>query len=187
MPEVRSGGGRLIAVRTDVAASQLIAGLLEELLDRESSGPPGSDFEGTLERVAGADRAERAGRELRQLAARLGRAGYLARVLETERFQAARGSLPDIRAALRERTPEELSRQLAIDEPAERPDPDDVRAASWRIPGPGGHVRHYLAVVTARRLVRGIGVRDGIADPAELKRCWLYGFFVRCCEEARLN
>jgi hypothetical protein len=25
---------------------------------------------------------------------------------------------------------------------------------------------------------------DGVDDAAELKRAWMYGFLVRCCEEA---
>lgn len=39
-------------------------------------------------------------------------------------------------------------------EPLGKPSPDEEAAMSWRVPGPGGHVRHFLV------------------------RPWLYGFYV---------
>jgi hypothetical protein len=65
----------------------------------------------------------------------------------------------------------ELARRLAEGEPGERPEPDDPGAVSWRIPGPGGHVRHYVAL----KLIDSSDVA--------LKREVIYGFLVRCCEE----
>lgn len=96
------------------------------------------------------------------------RAGYLARLVETELFAAARSPLPGLTDDSREA--EVIARELASREPLDRPAPDDPDAVSWRVPGPGGHVRHYVAV---RLLGR-----------AELKRDFMYGFLMRCCEEA---
>jgi hypothetical protein len=120
------------------------------------------------------------------------RMGYLARVVESELFQPARSPMPGLAESLRARLdggstwPEAaaaVARELAAREPLERPTPDDPDAVSWRVPGPGGHVRHYVA----RRLIEG---RDAVAErtaapqrDAALKRDFVYGFLVRCCEE----
>jgi len=76
-----------------------------------------------------------------------------------------------------------VSGDLARSEPLAKPSPDDEAAMTWRVPGPGGHVRHYLArrTIEDRLLPRDQPLP---IDPAELKRAWLYGFFVRACEEA---
>lgn len=108
------------------------------------------------------------------------RAGYFARITETELFEAAREPMPTLAdelvasrgaASPWSETVIEIARTLAAREPLERPDPDDADAGSWRVPGPGGHVRHYVAL----RLVE-----DG---EVALKRDFMYGFLVRCCEE----
>jgi hypothetical protein len=110
--------------------------------------------------------------------------GYCARLAETDLFEPARAATPAIADELEKSGPVEdwqevafrLSRELAAAEPSDRPDPgDDV--ASWRVPGPGGHVRHYVAMAAAAR-------RAPDADPAQSKRAFMYGFFVRCCEES---
>ena len=110
----------------------------------------------------------------------LARAGYFTRVTETELFAPAREPVHWLAHELRTRAAREspwpravheLAAELADREPAERPDPDDARAVSWRIPGPGGHVRHYVAVSLA-------------GDESALRRDVIYGFVVRCCEEA---
>jgi len=115
-------------------------------------------------------------------AATLARAGYYARVVETELFDAARSPLPGLAADLRAHVQQgsawadaaaELARELASREPLERSDPGHADAVSWRVPGPGGHVRHYVA----RRLA-------GNSGAAALKRDFMYGFLIRCCEEA---
>lgn len=102
------------------------------------------------------------------------RLGYRWRLAETEAFSAARVPLPGLVERLRtgERA-EDVAAELADAEPLSRPEPSDD-TASWRTPGPGGHVRHYgaLACIDAA----------GYDDRA-LKREWLYGFFYRCCEE----
>ena len=53
---------------------------------------------------------------------------------------------------------------------------------SWRVPGPGGHVRHFLARRTIEEYLREADAP--VESPEELKRPWMYGFFVRACEEA---
>lgn len=94
--------------------------------------------------------------------------GYAARIVETELFAAAREPMPWLTEQLETAGPELLAARLAAAEPLERPDPGSA-VASWRVPGPGGHVRHYLALALVER---------------EGKREFLRGFFRRCCEEA---
>ena len=105
------------------------------------------------------------------------RLGYEMRIVEGELFDPARQAAGWLTEELRRRTEdgadpraaiEALGRELAAAEPEGRPAPDDEQASSWRVPGPGGHVRHYVAEQLA---------------PAE-KRSFMYGFFLRCCEEA---
>ncbi len=121
----------------------------------------------------------------------LGHAGYLARVVEVELFEPARRPAEWIAPMLTERFASTASwddavaegcSELARVEPLDKPSPDDEAAMSWRVPGPGGHVRHFLARRTIEDYLPDSGVR--IREPAELKRPWLYGFFVRACEEA---
>jgi hypothetical protein len=116
-------------------------------------------------------------------AAELACAGYRSRAAETAMFERARAPIPGLaERLLSARTGDPLaamvatSAELAALEPAERPDPSAAAWTSWGVPGPGGHVRHYVAAECAERL-------GGESSP-ELKRCWMYGFYVRCCEEA---
>jgi hypothetical protein len=105
--------------------------------------------------------------------ARLARVGYLTRVAETERFERAREAMPWLTELARaDDEAAATATRLALAEPLDKPDPDDPAAMTWRVPGPGGHVRHLLAV------------RWSPGGSLELKRCWLYGFFLRCAEEA---
>ena len=103
---------------------------------------------------------------------RLERMGYLARAIEIERFERAREPMPWLaeraRGSIDAAT---LARELAATEPDERPDPDDERAVSWKVPGPGGHVRHYVAL------------RAGADVGTGGKRAWLTGFLVHCIRE----
>ena len=124
-----------------------------------------------VDRIAGRAR-ERCGDDV--TAERL---GYQTRVVEAELFAPAREAAGWMADALRERMAggageaeaiEALSAELADAEPEGKPAPDDERAASWRVPGPGGHVRHFVCLRAA---------------PGR-KREFLYGFFRRCCEEA---
>jgi hypothetical protein len=61
-------------------------------------------------------------------------------------------------------------------EPLGKPSPDEEAAMSWRVPGPGGHVRHFLVQCTIEDYLRD--VKGPVEDSAELKRPWLYGFYV---------
>ena len=108
-------------------------------------------------------------------------AGWELRNVEQRLFEPARRPMPGLRERLLERMAggessdqaiAALSRELADAEPLERPDPGDGQPASWTVPGPGGHVRHYAAVDLA-----------GAAGP-ERKRDVMCGYFRRCCEEA---
>lgn len=123
-----------------------------------------------IDRIAGRA-AERAGTD-----ATPERLGYETRMVEAEMFEPARQPATWLGAELHDRMKrgvsaagavEALSAELAASEPEEKPRPDDERAASWRVPGPGGHVRHFVAA------------RLGAA-----KREFMLGFFTCCCEEA---
>ncbi len=117
--------------------------------------------------------------------------GYLTRVIEPELFEPAQAPAewpPDL---VRERFARTASwspawagacSDLARAEPLDKPRPDDETAMSWRVPGPGGHVRHYLALHAIEDRLQWR--KSPVEDPAALKRPWLYGFFVRTCEEA---
>lgn len=129
---------------------------------------------------------------------RLRRIGYLTRIAEAEMFDPAREPMEGLADQLTRRLAEAedwsaaasaLSAQLAREEPLPKPDPDDEHATSWKVPGPGGHVRHYVVAAAIAETLGDDsnghrGLPDGIDDPGELKRCWMYGFLVRCCEEA---
>lgn len=134
----------------------------------------------------------------RALDLRLRRIGFLCRLIEAELFEPAREPMEGLAVDLSERLQQledwqaavcALSTDLARMEPLPKPSPADERATSWKVPGPGGHVRHY---VVAAAIADGLSADDngsgrlpaGIEDAAELKRCWTYGFIVRCCEEA---
>jgi hypothetical protein len=119
-------------------------------------------------------------------------AGYLARVLEVEMFEPARAvaTWAPERVASHHANAEtvdeaiaSLCGELARAEPIDKPSPDDPDAMSWQVPGPGGHVRHFVA---RRAIEEALRDRETpvAGDPADLKRSWMYGFFVRTCEEA---
>jgi hypothetical protein len=150
----------LMSVRTEVVEEVLIPSLLEAALEREDRPLP-EQAEAALARMED------------PLSVRLARLGYLAREVELERFAPARQRMP----WLANHDPAEL----AAEEPLEKPRPDDQRAATWRVPGPGGHVRHLLAMRAAAHVARE---GDGAADARELKRAWVYGFLLHCREEA---
>jgi hypothetical protein len=160
----------LISVRTEVVLDTLVGSLAEAVAARIDE-----PLDAVVEEALRATRAE----------GRLARRGYLARAAETERFERAREPMPWLTEAFaRTRAggmpwpaaTAQLAVSLAAGEPSERPDPDDGRAVSWRVPGPGGHVRHYLALHAAGEERRAAG--------AESKRGWLAGFLVHCIREA---
>jgi hypothetical protein len=149
----------LIAVRSDVAASLLIDGLLDEAVARLGDQLPES-----IDRAL-AQSSDR----------RLARLGYLARSIELERFEVARAPLPwlvERVVAEPEASIAVLAAAIAGEEPLDKPAPTGG-APSWRVPGPGGHVRHFLALRAA-----------GPDGAPEAKRTWMFGFFIHCCGDA---
>ena len=178
-PEGPAGDGpQVIKVRTELVLEQLVSRVLGRALELRSD-----ELSPEAEQVlAGAPEP-----------AELARLGYATRVAETELFEPAREPIPWLSEMLgkgvdsegdRVRPTEALCAQLASEEPDDRPEPGE---GSWRIPGPGGHVRHFLALAAADELAHG----EGNGSPAiqrelaagEAKRCFLYGFYARCCEE----
>lgn len=177
----------LLAVQTSLVLETLVNAVLSRVEERRTDKPP--------ETVAGILEAEHeslAGGDDPALEGGLRHAGYLARVVEAELFEPARQTadwIPDMlteRFAATGSWPDAVAgacADLARSEPLGKPSPDDAAAMTWRIPGPGGHVRHYLARRTIEEHLAG--QEEPVAgDPAALKRSWLYGFFVRACEEA---
>ena len=182
MSDERSG---LVPVDTGLVLQTLVERMFGLIEGRRSEGPP-EPVAGVLAaadlRLAGGDP---------QVEADLRYAGYLARVVELELFEPARRAAEWIPELLIERfastaTWEEAvagtCADLARSEPLGKPSPDDEAAMSWRVPGPGGHVRHFLARRTIEEYLRDADAP--VESPEELKRPWLYGFFVRACEEA---
>lgn len=188
-----AGGRRLMPVQVEVIKEVLVERILETAQCHQSDELP-----------ALAEAALTLPLSLRccdggELDLRLRRLGYLARLAEAELFGPAQEPMPGLQEELEGRVRgtgdwaaavAELSAELAADEPLPKPRPDDQRAVSWKVPGPGGHVRHYVvAAAIADALADRTGERDhllpvGIKDAGELKRCFTYGFLVRCCEEA---
>lgn len=184
MTDPRQG---MVPVQTAVVLDTLVTAMFNEVEQREAddpSAPAAAVLEDTEQQLARADEIA--------LDRALRRAGYLARCVEVDFFEPARrpadwlGDLVMERFAISPSWPAAVAAtcgDLARAEPLGRPSPDDPNAMSWRVPGPGGHVRHYLARRTIEERLRA-RERPVEGDPAELKRPWLYGFFVRACEEA---
>jgi hypothetical protein len=156
-------------VRTELVLDQLVSRLIGRALDLRAE-PLEEETAKTL--ADGPEPAE------------LARLGYLARQAETEMFERAREPMPWLEERLAGDEPRsEICRELAAEEPDGKPDPGE---GSWRVPGPGGHVRHFLSLAAADEVIQG----DSNGEPAsrdlsagEAKRCFLYGFYLRCCEE----
>ena len=182
MSDERSG---LVPVDTGLVLQTLVERMFGLIEGRRSEGPP-EPVAGVLAaadlRLAGGDP---------QVEADLRYAGYLARVVELELFEPARRAAEWIPELLIERFASTATwdeavagtcADLARSEPLGKPSPDDEAAMSWRVPGPGGHVRHFLARRTIEDYLRDADAP--VESPEELKRPWMYGFFVRACEEA---
>ncbi len=177
----------VVAVDTGLVIQTLVERVVDRVEARREEGPPEA-----IAAVLDAMDAKLAGGEDPALLAGLRHAGYLCRVVEREFFEPANKTADWIPTMLAERFarttswPEAVAgvcADLARSEPLGKPSPEDEAAMSWRVPGPGGHVRHYVARRTIEEHLRG---RDTptVGEPAELKRPWMYGFFVRACEEA---
>ena len=129
---------------------------------------------------------------------RMRRIGYLTRIVEADLFEPAREPMEGLAEDLSRKLAEledwsaaasAQSADLAREEPLPKPNPADENATSWKVPGPGGHVRHYVVAAAIADSMSGDmdglgGLAAGVDDAAELKRCWMYGFLVRCCEES---
>ena len=178
--------GRYVPVNTSVVLQTLVEALHAQVEERRAARaliktPPALEADHVL--VGDNDPAiERALRVC----------GYLARVVEVDLFEPAQAHAPWVaeRVAAASAGAEDqddavaaLCGELAWAEPIGKPSLDDPQAMSWQVPGPGGHVRHHLARRAIEEVLRGRETPvEG--DPADLKRAWMYGFFVRTCEEA---
>jgi hypothetical protein len=183
MTEPRPG---LVAVDAGLVGQTLVEAVLAAV--QEISLPDPSPFAG--EALDDPDLSLVAADE-GPLEMRLRRAGYLARVVEVDLFEPAKQPARWLAPLVRERLGDDddlaaavlaTCAELARSEPVAKPHPDDPAAATWRVPGPGGHVRHYVARRTIEDLLQGRD-RPVTGDPADLKVPWIYGFFVRACEE----
>ncbi len=183
---------RLMPVHPDVVKEVLVDRILEGVLAREpvnAPAPVGQALEASLELPIADGGA---------LDLRMRRIGYLSRRVEREMFDPARQPLEGLGEMLRqgmaagEGWPSAVSAvscRLAEAEPLAKPPAGDDRAVSWSVPGPGGHVRHYVVAAAIAEVLSDRGyaadqmLPAGITDAGELKRCWTYGFMVHCCEE----
>jgi hypothetical protein len=184
MPTDPSG---YVPVNTSVLLQTLVEAVHEQVQERRDAGKPErvpAALESGEQRLVG-DNEPALDHDLRVQ-------GYLARVAEVDMFEPARRLADWALTMTEERTAQTgdlqtalaaLCGELARAEPVGKPDVDDPNAMSWRVPGPGGHVRHYVA---RRAIAHSLRDRQNPVegDPADLKRAWLYGFFVRTCEEA---
>jgi len=176
----------VIAVDSGLVGKTLVEAIFTRVQERDAPAPP----EPAGPALDDADVAFASNDEAR-LEMQLRRAGYLARVLEAEMFEPAQQPATWLVGRLQAQLAESgdlvaaltaACAELARAEPVDKPHPDDPAAATWRVPGPGGHVRHYLARRTIEELLQGRD-RPLNGEPAELKIPWVYGFFVRACEE----
>jgi hypothetical protein len=173
---------QLMSVRTEVVLETLV-GEITAAVQRRFAAPLPDDVEAAL---AGArdrlDPAMRDGSASPAVATRAARAGFLARVVERELFARAREPAPALYAELVDG--EEAAAALASREALARPDPSDPDAVTWRVPGPGGHVRHYVAEGLLESEC-GVDASTGAGERTTLKRCWIYGFLLACMREDR--
>jgi len=181
------GPGEMLPVDTGLVLQTLVEAVFAQVEAHRTDRPPGA-----IAAVLETRDQVVAGKNDHALDLGLRHAGYYARVVEAELFEPARRTAEWVPGRLRECLDRagswadaiaQVAGDIARAEPLGKPSPDDALAMSWRVPGPGGHVRHYLARRTIEEHLRELEEPvDG--DPAELKRPWLYGFFVRTCEEA---
>jgi hypothetical protein len=175
MSEAPQSSG-VMRVKTELVLEQLVSRVLGRALELRAAGLPeeiNPVLAGGPEPVA------------------LSRLGYAARMAETEMFDVARQPMPWLEEMVANRDASEpaswvaICQELAAEEPDQKPDPGQ---GSWRVPGPGGHVRHFLALAAADEVVHsdsnGKPQASRELSAGEAKRCFLFGFYARCCEEA---
>jgi len=177
-------GSQLIAVRTELVLQELVESIAAEAGARAAK-PLAAEAEEALEAAPTVlDAAQPLDDGAREALTRLARAGWYARMREVERFEPARRP-PSAALAEAIRKGDWASAtatcvSLATQEPLERPKPDDLAAASWRVPGPGGHVRHYVALLAIGSSPEAVDAARALGhdDPTPLKRVWLLGFLL---------
>jgi hypothetical protein len=176
----------VVAVDAGLVAKTLVDAVCNRVSDRPDPEPVGAAGE-ALEDLE----LEFVSKDEGRVEMQLRRAGYLARDVEIELFDPAKSPPAWLEPRLRERlatdgdwtaTIRSVCAELARAEPVGKPHPDDPAATTWRIPGPGGHVRHYVARRSIEEHLQGRD-RPFNGDPADLKIPWTYGFLVRACEE----
>jgi hypothetical protein len=179
-------------VQVEVIKEILVDRILSDALDRYP-GDPSAPVERALEAELDLPVWDGGALDLR-----MRRIGYLSRIVEAEMFDPAREPMEGLAEDLSERLAETgewsaaasaLSAELAREEPLPKPTPTDEGATSWKVPGPGGHVRHYVVAAAIADSLSGdadgrAGLPEEVEDAGELKRSWMYGFLVRCCEQA---
>jgi hypothetical protein len=190
--------GGLINVKSELVREHLVETIAAGADQRAADEIPAElteALDGAAGWVLGTERANDLPSETARLAAALARHGFLTRLVEREMFAPARAPIPWLAALLEghdgggvRSAAASMSAELAGSEPEDRPDPG-TDVPSWRVPGPGGHVRHYVALhATATHCPRNRDDKPrlgrGIRSPGELKRCWMFGFLLSCCEEA---
>lgn len=185
MSDDRAG---FVPVNTALVRETLVENLHEQVEKRRGERPS----ESVLSVLEGGQGVE-TGNQDEKLDKGLRHSGYYARVVEVEMFEPARATAEWIEELLTDRFDStgswstaivEVCTELANAEPLEKPRPDDEAARTWQIPGPGGHVRHYASSRAIGEELGRISAIAEVGDPSELKRLWLYGFFVRAFEEA---
>lgn len=177
-------GSQLISVKTELVLQELVENLAVEAEARAGDMLEPEVEEGLQAAPTVLAATELVDQEARAALVRLARAGWHARLREIERFQAAAAPpTAGLSEALRAGDwPAAVSTcaDLAAQEPLKRAAPADPAAVSWQVSGPGGHVRHYVAL-------RAIGSSSdaveaarslGHDDPTPLKRVWLFGFLL---------
>lgn len=174
-------------VDTRLVREQLVAQILGTGIERldKVPGSVATDLKGALGKLT--PEIENRPAPATQLADRMALLGYSCRMVEAEVFESARQPFERLPQEVG-RDPLELATELALAEPERRPDPGE--APSWRIPGPGGHVRHYLALDAIHQLAPEENGRPQAppgVEVAELKRSWMLGFFLRCCAETEIG
>jgi hypothetical protein len=177
-----------VEVIKEILVDRILGGALEQY-----PGSPPAPVKHALEAELDLPAADGGALDLR-----MRRIGYLTRIVEADLFEPAREPLEGLADELARQIARggawtaaacAVSAERAREEPLPKPSPDDEHSTSWKVPGPGGHVRHYVvaAAIADALSVEANGQNqppEGIEDAAELKRCWMYGFLVRCCEQA---
>lgn len=183
MSEPRPG---VVAVDAGLVAKTIVDAMCNAISERPAPAPPGAAG-AALEDL----KLEFVSKTEGRVEMELRRSGYLARDAELELFDPARQPAAWLAPRLLEQhaaggdwtaTIMSVCAELARAEPVGKPHPDDPAATTWRIPGPGGHVRHYVARRSIEEHLQGRD-RPFDGDPADLKIPWMYGFLVRACEE----